>query len=236
MRLQKYLAECGVASRRKSEELIAKGLVKVNGVVVTKMGTEIEPSKDIVSYDGKRVTKKAKNVYYAVYKPRGVVCTCDDDRGRKTILDCVQKIDRRLFPVGRLDYDSEGLVILTDDGEYANKIAHPSGEGEKEYQATLDKPYAQKLADQLLEGIDIGDDRPAKAKRVAFTNRSDGRGSITVVLTEGRNRQLRRMLEAQGYQILRLKRVRIGALELGDMRPGSAKRLSAQDALKALGN
>jgi pseudouridine synthase len=234
MRLQKYMAECGIASRRKSEELIKKGLVKVNGQVVDKLGMEIDPAKDIVSYNGKRITKKASNAYYAVYKPRGIVCTCEDDRGRRTILGYVKHTERRLFPVGRLDYDSEGLVILTDDGDYANRVAHPSRGSEKEYRATLNKAYSQQLAEQLMQGVDIGDMRPAGAKKVAFSNRSDGRATINIILSEGRNRQLRRMLEAQGYDILRLTRIRIGQLELGDMKPGTAKRLSREDAEKAL--
>lgn len=233
MRLQKYLADCGVASRRKSEELIQKGLVKVNGQVVDTMGYDVQP-KDIVSYNGKRVTPKSRNAYYLMYKPRGVVCTCKDDRGRKTVMDFLKNPERRLYPVGRLDYDSEGLVLLTDDGDYANKVAHPSNNSEKEYRLTLDKPYSQTMADQLLGGIDIGDERPATAKSVAFNNRPDKRASVDIVITEGRNRQLKRMFEAQGYQVLRLKRVRIGALLLGDMRPGSSKRISTQEANKAL--
>lgn len=234
MRLQKYLADCGVASRRKSEELIRQGRVKVNGRVVTQMGSEITPGRDIVSFDDKRVAPKARHGYYAVYKPRGVVCTCSDDRGRRTILDLMGQNERRLFPVGRLDYESEGLVIMTDDGDYANKVAHPSHDSEKEYRVTLDKAYRQDHADELMQGVDIGDGRPAHAQSVAFANRPDKRSSVTVVLSEGRNRQLRRMFEAQGYAVLRLKRVRIGALELGDMKPGSSRRLSQQEADKAL--
>lgn len=232
MRLQKYLADCGVASRRKSEELINKGLVKVNGQVVDTMGYEVQP-KDIVSFDGKRVTPQARHVYYMMYKPRGIVCTCSDDRGRKTVLDFIRNTDRRIFPVGRLDYDSEGLVLLTDDGDYANKIAHPSNNSEKEYRLTLGKPYTQAMADQLLAGIDIGDERPAFAKSVEFNNRPDKRSNISIVITEGRNRQLKRMFEAQDYEVLRLKRIRIGALLMGDMKPGSSKRISVQEAQKA---
>ena len=236
MRLQKYLADCGVASRRASEQIIKQGRVRVNGQMISAMGALVEPEKDIVSVDGKRITPKAHHAYYALYKPRGVVSTNQDDRGRKTVTDFFSQVDRRLFPVGRLDYDSEGLLLVTDDGAFAQKVAHPGNGVGKIYRATVSGAYSQNLADELLTGIDIGDEKPAKAVSVQFKNRPDGRAVLSIVLEEGRNRMLRRMLEAQKFEILRLTRLGIGDLELGDMKPGTHKRLTQEEAERALIN
>ena len=235
VRLQKYLAECGVASRRASEAIILAGRVKVNGQVVTQMGVQITPGKDLVSVDGKRVAQRANHAYYMFYKPRGVVCTMSDENGRKCVADFFKQHRRRLYPVGRLDMDSEGLLLVTDDGAFANRVMHPKNGVRKVYLATLDKPYGQALAQALTDGLQIGDERPARAYNVSFRNRKDGKSVVELTLTDGRNRQARRMFEAQGFAVLRLKRIRIGELELSDLKPGASMRLSQEQAQRVFG-
>jgi 23S rRNA pseudouridine2605 synthase len=234
MRLQKFMADCGVASRRASETYIKEGRVKVNGRKVAEMGVQVNPDRDVVSVDGKRIRPPQSHGYYAFYKPRSVASTCHDDRDRKTVLDYFKNVDRRLFPVGRLDYDSEGLMILTDDGDFALRATHPRYRVGKTYRCTIDGGYDQDKAQAMLSGVDIGDATPAKAAGISFQNREDGRSVLTIVLLEGRNRQIRRMLEAQGYRVLRLRREAIGGLEMGDMKPGTYRRLSASEVEKAL--
>lgn len=234
MRLQKYMADCGVASRRASETYIKEGRVKVNGRTVTEMGVQVNPDRDVVSVDGKRIRPPQSHGYYAFYKPRSVASTCQDDRDRKTVLDYFKNVDRRLFPVGRLDYDSEGLMILTDDGDFALRATHPRYRVGKTYRCTIDGGYNQEKAREMLDGVDIGDPTPAKAADVTFQNREDGRALLTIVLLEGRNRQIRRMLEAQGYRVLRLRQECIGGLSMGDMKPGTYRRLSAGEVERAL--
>ena len=238
MRLQKYLAACGVASRRACEKIISEGRVKVNGEVVSEQGRSVEENKDIVSLDGKRVRPVEGKAYYALYKPRGVICSCEDDRGRKTVLDLMNQKSRRLYPVGRLDYDSEGLVIMTDDGDFANRVLHPKNRIQKRYRITIDSHYQKDKAEEIIaNGVEIGAGKlPAKAAGVQFTNRDDGKASMILVLEEGRNRQARKMLEAQGYRVLRLKRIQIGSLELGDMKPGSFRKLSSKEIDSILDN
>ena len=234
MRLQKYMADCGVASRRKCEEIIAEGRVKVNGQIVSQLGTVITPGKDIVSVDGHKIAPHHSRAYFLFYKPRGITCTMKDERGRKCVGDYFTQQKRRLFPVGRLDYHSEGLLLMTDDGEFANQITHPKHHVQKIYQVTLDKPYSQKLADELVQGIDVGEPPLAKAVAVTFQNRTDGRGQVKIAIEEGRNRIIRRMLEAQDMQVLRLKRIQIGQIELGDRKPGTYERITREQALRAL--
>lgn len=234
MRLQKYMADCGVDSRRKCEQIIAEGRVKVNGTMVGEPGVQVTPGQDTVSVDGHRIALRQSRAYFAFYKPRGITCTMKDERDRKCVGDYFKHSKRRLFPVGRLDYGSEGLLLMTDDGDFANQVTHPSGHVQKIYQATTDKPYSQKLADALIEGVDIGEPPLAKAVAVAFVNREDGRGQVKISVEEGRNRVIRRMMEAQGLEVLRLKRLQIGALELGDMKPGTSLRLTQAQAMQAL--
>jgi 23S rRNA pseudouridine2605 synthase len=171
-----------------------------------------------------------------LYKPRSVVCTCSDEHGRKTVVDFFSNTDKRLFPVGRLDYDSEGLVLMTTDGELANLITHPSYGIKKAYRATIDKHYDLVKADEIKTGVDIGDERPAQALSINFRNRADGRAVITLEIAEGRNREVRRILEAQGYNVLRLVRFRIGSLEIGCVAPGKFIKLSKEQAYLAAKN
>ena len=234
VRLQKFLADCGVASLRASEAIIQQGRVKVNGQIVTQMGVSINPNHDIVSVDGHRVTMKSGHVYYAFYKPRGVICTLSDEKGRRSVADFFKHSTRRVFPVGRLDSDSEGLLLVTDDGDFALRMTHPRYEVKKIYRATLDKPYNSRLCQALVDGVDIGDSVPAKAVFVTFTNREDGRSVVEITLQDGRNRQVRRMFESQGFAVLKLKRTQIGQLELGDMKPGTSRKITRTEADKAM--
>ena len=221
-RLQKVLAHAGVASRRAAEDLIRAGRVKVNGAVVADMGRRVTP-EDRVEVDGELVGGSERLVYIALYKPTGYVSTAKDPEGRPTVLDLVRRPER-LYPVGRLDWDSEGLLLLTNDGTLAHWLTHPRYGVEKEYHALVaGYPSAEALG-QLSAGIELEDGvtAPAVVRRV----RQDGEGVwISVTIHEGRNRQVRRMLEAVGHPVRRLVRVRVGPIELTGMKPGDWRTL-----------
>jgi 23S rRNA pseudouridine2605 synthase len=230
MRLQKYLAECGVASRRASETLIRDGKVKVNGQTVQEMGVQIDPEKDVISLDGHTIKSESKSSYFLFYKPRGVVSTLSDENGRKCIASYFKQYGKRLYPVGRLDMDSEGLLIVTDDGEYANRVMHPKFGVEKEYRVTVDKPFSSIQAEKLITGVDIGENNIAKADQVSYQNRPDGRSIVVMTLSQGKNREIRRMLESMGFLVLLLKRTRIGLLTIENMKPGEIHRVDRDTA------
>jgi 23S rRNA pseudouridine2605 synthase len=215
IRLQKFLSQAGVASRRGGEELITSGRVRVNGAVVRELGTRVHPSRDVVEVDGERV-REAATAWYALHKPRGFLSTRSDPGGRATLYDLVPPDMRRLFYVGRLDYDSEGLVLLTNDGDTAHRMLHPSFGVEREYEVDLVRNVDAHLVTALLDGIELEDGpaRAAAARRV-------GAKRILIVLGEGRNREVRRMLAALGHDVARLRRIRYGAVRLGDLEPGA---------------
>jgi 23S rRNA pseudouridine2605 synthase len=226
-RLQKYLARCGVASRRASEGIITGGRVRVNGAVTTTLGTTVDPDHDRIEVDGRVVAPPSANTYVALNKPIGVVSTASDPRGRRTVVDLVPG-DARLYPIGRLDYDSEGLIILTDDGDLAMHLTHPRHEAEKEYRALVQGNFSEEVLRQLRTGV-VLDGRPtAPAHFEKLEAHPDGIW-IRVVLHEGRNRQIRRMLESVGLEVVRLVRVRVGSLWLGDLAPGAWRRLSVAE-------
>ena len=214
VRLHKYIAECGIASRRKAEKLILSGKVKVNEQVVTQLGTKIDPSSDKVIVNGKLLKRKEEKIYIKLYKPQGVVSAAWDPR-ETTVVDLVKDIPCRLYPVGRLDKKSEGLMILTNDGELANRLMHPRYEHEKEYIVNVQFPMTNDQLKKLEEGVVIENKKtlPAKVKGI-----SSRRFSIT--LREGKKRQIRRMLEAVGNKVTRLKRVRVKNIHLGKLSPG----------------
>ena len=213
MRLQKYLAECGVASRRRAEELISAGKVKVNGETA-KLGQKIDPALDAVSLDGKKILPTDQTIYLKLNKPAGYVCSTSG-QGATTIFELVKSVPGRLFPIGRLDKDSEGLMILTNDGELANKLMHPRYEHEKEYIVNAELRIANDELMKLSSGVIIDGKKtlPAKVKKL-------GEKSFSIVLREGRKRQIRRMVEAVGNRVVALKRTRIGNLKLGNLPPG----------------
>jgi 23S rRNA pseudouridine2605 synthase len=218
VRLAKFLAHGGVASRRKAEEIIGKGLVTVGGEVVTDPARNVE-ERDDVRVNGAPVVTEAREVW-AVHKPAGVVSTAREPGDRTPVVDLV-KTEARLYPVGRLDADSSGLLLLTNDGELANRLTHPRYEVPKTYVAQLRAPIADRDLERLRSGVELedGPTAPTQVKR-------RGNREIEIVLREGRNRQVRRMLEAVGNEVVALRRTRFGPLALGDLKAGAARRLS----------
>lgn len=224
MRLQKLLAERGVASRRASERLIEAGRVSVNGRVVREMGTKVAPEDD-VRLDGKPLPAAEALVTLMYHKPAGEVTTASDPEGRATVLDKFRDFPVRLYPVGRLDYDSEGLLLLTNDGELTQSLLHPSHEVEKGYLAHVSGRLTSDDLRRLREGVVIGGRRTAPAKaRVAFA--CDLYSDLLLTIHEGRNRQVRRMVEAVGHQVTMLRRVSFGPLKLGDLPRGMWRRIT----------
>ena len=231
-RLQKVLAHAGIASRRACEEMIAAGRVTVNGRVVTELGTRVEPGVDILAVDGRVVSASPTLVYIMLNKPAGYVCTTSDPQGRRTVLDLITERDApRLYPVGRLDADSEGLLLLTNDGALTQQLTHPSFAIEKEYLAWLDERPSQAALDSLRAGVPL-DGKPAPVDAVEIVAAPPGAGDATllrIVIHEGRKREIRRLCEAMGYHVQRLQRVRLGTLRLGALAPGTSRRLTPQE-------
>lgn len=227
MRLQKYLASCGVASRRRAEEMIAAGLVAVNGVTVREMGTQVSAG-DVVAVEGRVVRPEGEKRCVMYHKPAGEVTTASDPEGRPTVLDRFRDFPVRLFPVGRLDFDSEGLLLLTNDGDLAQRLMHPSHEVEKRYIARVSNEVSGIALRQLREGVMLDQRRTAPA-RVRVLRRDPFSTDLMIALHEGRNRQVRRMVEAVGHEVVRLQRVGYGALELGDLPRGAWRDLTAEE-------
>ena len=219
MRLAKYLAHAGVASRRASEEIIRAGRVTVNGDPVTDPATNVE-NTDRIELDGNAITAEER-VVYLLNKPKGVVSTVSDTHNRPTVTDLISGSGRRLYPVGRLDQDTTGLILLTNDGELANRLMHPSYEVPRTYQAKVDGAVKEKDLRALREGVELDDGKtaPAKVRRVHDND-------IELTIHEGRKRQVRRMLEAIGHPVRELERVRLGPLGLGDLGPGQYRQLT----------
>jgi 23S rRNA pseudouridine2605 synthase len=229
MRLAKYLAHAGVASRRGAEQLIAAGRVTVDGERVTDPARDVDDSH-AVAFDGEPIRGAESRVAYALHKPAGVVSTASDTHGRRTVVDLVPA-ERRLYPVGRLDAESTGLILLTNDGDLANRLTHPRYEVPKTYRATLAGPaITDRALRALREGVELEDGLTAPAKVRRLTPHQ-----LELTIHEGRNRQVRRMCEAVGRPVRQLVRIRFGPLELGDLRPGRARRLTTAelDALAA---
>jgi pseudouridine synthase len=230
MRLQKFMAHCGVASRRAAEVMIQEGRVKVNQLTVSELGTSVVPGVDVVEVDGRIIRQPEDHVYIMLNKPVGYITSVKDNFGRPTAVDLVNQ-DRRVYPVGRLDYDSEGLILLTDDGGLTHRLTHPSHEFVKRYYVETDRFLADSALLILGSGVDIGDymTRPAQVERQV------GNGLI-IGIHEGKNRQIRRMIEAVDASVTRLRRLSIGPLEIGDLKPGAWRYLTDEEveALKAL--
>ena len=223
MRLNKFLSSSGVASRRKCDLLIEEGKVQVNGKVAAS-GMQVDEKKDKVTIEGKVITLPSSFVYIKLNKPKGYACTAHDEKGRKTIYELV-KCDERLFSIGRLDYDTEGLIILTNDGDFANKVAHPRYHMEKEYRVTVEGEVKEGELAVMRKGVVVDGERMpnARVERLSF----DGRNTkLSVVIDEGQNIQIRRMFEAIGREIKLLKRVRIGEVKLGGLNRGEYKDLT----------
>ena len=227
IRLQKHLAECGVASRRKAEELIAAGKVKINGHIA-EIGARVDPKRDKVTVRGRAVIPVNEKVYIMLNKPRGFVTTMSDELGRKTVSDLVADAGNRIFPVGRLDRDSEGLLIMTNDGDFANKLTHPSSHVNKTYRVTVKGAAEEEQLLKMKEGI-LLDGRKTLPCDCFVAERKPDRTVLIFVLNEGRNRQIRRMCEAVGLEVLRLKRTEIAGVKLGMLPQGKWRPLNERE-------
>lgn len=231
LRLQKVLAESGVASRRAAERIIAEGRVKVNGVIVTALGTKVLPGRDRVEVDGAEVVTDPAKRYCLLYKPAGYLSTVKDPQGRKTVIDLLpRKYGERLYPVGRLDLDAEGLLLMTNDGELAFRLTHPRYRVPKSYRVTVKGVVEQETLDELRGGMALEDGvtAPAEAKVVARDPKRK-KSVLELTLTEGKKRQVKRMCEAVGHPVQSLKRVSIAFLDAGGLEPGRCRELSRQE-------
>lgn len=226
MRINKYLAECGLGSRRACEKLVLDGRVAVNDKAVTNLATDIDPEADKVSLDGKKVQAIHKHLYIALNKPKGCVTTTSDEKGRKTVLDYLPEKfkDKRVFPVGRLDYETEGLILLTTDGDTANRVMHPRNELPKTYVARIEGEISEDELETLRGGVVLDGEKTKKCKARRLESEENA-SRIEVVISEGRNRQVRRMFEAVGKTVTFLKRTAIGDIRLGGMGRGEAREL-----------
>ena len=232
MRLQKYMASCGVASRRTAEKMIAEGRVSVNGETVTEMGVQVEDG-DTVRLDGQVIRPEEIKKYVMYHKPAGEVTTVSDPEGRKCVLDHFRDYPVRLYPVGRLDYDSEGLLLLTNDGALTERLLHPSHQVDKTYLARVTGSVSLETVRLLRHGVML-DDHPTAPAKVRIVKQETFATVVLVTIHEGRNRQVRRMFEAAGHQVLQLRRVRFGPLELGDLPRGHWRELSAPEIRKLM--
>lgn len=226
-RLQKYLSSCGIASRRKSEELILAGKVKVNGKVVTELGIKVS-EKDEVEVENMEVYRKEKE-YYLLYKPEKTICSVSDEKGRTTVVDLIET-DEKIFPVGRLDYDTTGLLLLTNDGELTNKLTHPKGFVEKTYIAKVSGIVTGKEIHELEEGIELEGVKTKKARaKLKKIDKKNNKTYVELTITEGRNHQVKNMFAALGHKVLKLKRISYALFDLEGMKIGEYRRLTAKE-------
>lgn len=227
IRLQKHLSACGIASRRKAEELIEAGKVRVNGRIAT-LGDKVDPKRDKVTVRGKNVVAVTQKVYIMLHKPRGYVTTMSDEFDRKNVADLVKDVGVKVFPVGRLDRDSEGLLIMTNDGELSNIITHPRSHVNKTYRVTVGGAVDDDQIKRLCEGVVI-DGRKTLPCDVFVIERREDRTVLNFIIQEGRNRQIRKMCEVVGLEVLRLKRTEIAGVKLGGLKPGSWRELNERE-------
>lgn len=228
MRLQKYIAKAGICSRRKAELMILEGRVSVNDILVTDMGYKVDISKDKVRVNNQLITLDNDKVYIALNKPSGVITSVKDEKNRKTVLNFTKDIKQRIYPVGRLDYDTSGLIILTNDGDIANKLMHPSKKVYKKYIAMVDGIPSELELDKLRNGIVIDNKKTAKA-RAYIIDKINEDAMLVIEIYEGRNHQVKKMCEKIGHPVKRLKRVSIGEIELGDLKPGEWRYLTEKE-------
>lgn len=226
MRINKYIASVGICSRRKADELIAQRKVKVNGAVLTEPGYDVQPG-DQVTVDGRLVEGTEKLVYYALNKPAGFVTTTNDELDRPTVMELMTDVTVRVFPVGRLDYETTGLLIMTNDGALANHITHPSKKVWKTYMAEIDGPITLQEAERLRNGVDIGGytTKPAQVEII----RQGGHSTVQIKISEGKNRQVRKMFAAIGYNVVSLERTAIGNVRLGYLHQGHYRKLTREE-------
>ena len=231
-RLQKILSAAGVASRRKAEEMIAAGRVAVNGTTISTLGAKFSAATDNITVDGKKISAKKAAAYYLLNKPKGYISTVSDERGRKTILDLLPK-DRRIYPIGRLDCQTEGLLLVTDDGRLTNALLHPRFATEKTYVATIDGEISAAAVASLQNGVKMeGDERLTAPAKVRVIYSDGAKTKIELTIHEGRNRQVRRMLAAVGHKVTVLKRTRLAFLTLDGVKRGQWRELTADEVKK----
>lgn len=224
VRLQKFMADCGVASRRKCEELIAAGKVKVNGQIAS-IGDKIDPRNDTISVSGRKLTRDKNYVYIMLHKPRGYVTTMSDEMDRKCVAELVADIGKRVYPIGRLDRDSEGLLLFTNDGEFANALTHPSRHIAKTYRVSVRPAITEDQLTVLTSSLMI-DGKQTLPADVRVINKEADKTTLDIILYEGKNRQIRRLCEEAGLETARLKRLSIGQLKLGNLKVGEYRHLT----------
>ena len=231
VRIQKMLSEYGVTSRRKAEKMVIDGLVTINDIK-SKIGDKVDIGKDKIKISGHSITKTKKNYYIMLNKPRGYISTTSDEIGRKCVIDLVSDISARVYPIGRLDKDSEGLLLMTNDGNFANSVIHPSNHIEKKYRVTTHPDITEDQLTKLSIGVEI-EGKKAVAHKIDVISSSKGRSVLEITLKEGRNRQIRKMCEAVGLEVARLKRISIGQVKLGMLKVGHYRELT-EDEIKKL--
>ncbi len=234
MRLSKYLSACGVASRRKADELIQEGKVRVNSKTVTAMGFRVDPEEDKVTFQGQTVVPPKKIRILMLNKPPGVMTTLSDPHADQTVMQFVDHYEERLFPVGRLDRDSEGLLLFTNDGELAHRLTHPRFHLDKEYEVVVEGSPRREDIEQLRQGVEIDGHKTSKSN-IHFVDAVNGRQIYTMVIHEGRKRQVRRMFEEVGAKVVALRRIRVGPVKMGHLPIGSVREVKGEE-LKALRN
>ncbi|MFD3157141.1 pseudouridine synthase [Haloimpatiens sp. FM7330] len=226
-RLQKYMASCGVASRRKCEELIIQGKVKVNDTIITELGYKVDPQKDKVYYNSKLIKLEENKVYIMLNKPKGYISSVKDEKDRKTVLDLVH-VKERIYPIGRLDYDTSGLILLTNDGEIYNKVIHPRQEIDKVYIATISGIPGEDEIKKFCNGVDIGGYITSKAS-FEIIETYKNKSKVKIIIHEGKNRQVRKMCKAIGHSVIELHRKSIGKIYLGNLKTGKWRNLNENE-------
>ena len=232
LRLNKYLADHGIASRRKADALIDEGKVQVNGRRVFELGIKIDPKTDRVKVGGKLIGSKPQPVYFVFNKPKKVVTSTSDPLGRPTVLDFFRKVRKRIFPVGRLDWDTEGLLLVTNDGDFAREITHPESKIPKTYQAKLDGIISTEKLEKLKRGVSIVGGKVQATHTKRLKRGSDKKDWVQIVITEGKNQQVKKMFEKIGLSVVKLKRVAIGELKLSGIKSGEYRPLTKKDLKK----
>lgn len=228
-RLQKVIAQAGICSRRKAEELIIQGKVSVNGKVVTELGTKVS-EKDKISVEGKPLYNKEKLVYYVLNKPRNTIASASDDRGRKTVIDCIENVKQRIYPVGRLDFDTTGVLLLTNDGNLSNKLTHPSSEIDKVYIATIKGEIAKEDLESLEQGVMIEDKKTAPCKAVLKKyNKEKNKSVVELTIHEGRNHQVKKMFETLGKEVIKLHRDSFAGISSKGLYEGQSRKLTPKE-------
>lgn len=229
-RLQKFIAQCGIASRRAAEQLIAAGRIRVNGKIINRQGVTVDIKTDIVEFDNKIIKPNTKKIYIILNKPNGFITSVKDDRNRRTVMQLIEQISERIFPVGRLDYNTEGLLLMTNDGDLTQKLLHPKFKIEKTYVATIDGKLRSDALGKLRRGIKLEDGMtaPARVDIISYDKRTD-RSKVCLIIHEGRNRQIRRMLSAVGCDILALKRIQFAGLTLAGLKRGKYRSVTEEE-------